>query len=115
MNEKKTIRMADGSRSDAFKPYREGHVDVTVSVPIEKFKTAYDFAVRQGWINEVMVLDGQWEQDDMRVAFATLTTVMNSVPLGIAEFTTMLLDTGCPDDVRDAVERFYEQPERGRA
>lgn len=108
MGNTKTIRMSDGTRSDDLKPYREGHVDVTVSVPVEKFENTLNDATTTGWIEPSIVAEEGWQEDDLRVALATFSAVMETLPMLTTDFTKMLLVTGCRNTVRDVVAREFD-------
>jgi|GEM_PF-3469345 len=115
MTKTKTIRMSDNSRSDDFQPYREGHVDVTVSVPVERFKEAYDELKEAGAFEQSIVEAEGWSEDDLRVGLAVLTTVMDDLPMLTTDFTKLVMATGCSSTVCDVVAREFGLVEREAA
>ena len=84
------------------------NVDVTVSVPVKHMIRSHEDMERKGILYRDLVDDAGWLEEDLRVALATLTTVMDSVPMLTSNFVELLLDTGCRNTVRDVVERHYK-------
>lgn len=115
MTNTKTIRMSDNSRSDDFQPYREGRVDVTVSVPVERFKRAYNYLKEAGAFDQGIVEAEGWSEDDLRVGLAVLTTVMDDLPMLTTDFTKLVMATGCSRTVCDVVAREFGLVEREAA
>lgn len=115
MTNTKTIRMSDNSRSDDFQPYREGRVDVTVSVPVDRFKAAYDELKLAGAFDQGIVEAEGWSEDDLRVGLAVLTTVMDNLPMLTTDFTNLVVATGCRNTVRDVVAREFDLIDRKAA
>lgn len=85
---------------------------MTVSVPVEKFEKVFDDAMATGWIEPGIVKEEGWQEDDLRVALATLSTVMETVPMLTTDFVNMLMATGCRNSVRDSVSREFDLVER---
>lgn len=112
MGNTETIRMSDNSRSHDFQPYREGHVDVTVSVPVERFKEAYDELKEAGAFEQSIVEAEGWSEDDLRVGLAVLTTVMDDLPMLTTDFTNLVMATGCRNTVCDVVASEFGLVER---
>lgn len=102
--QKKTVRMADGSRSDTFRPYREGYVDVTVSVPIEKFKSVYDSMVAEDHLHD-FALD-EYAEDDLRVLCAVFDTVSEKMPMHDCHKVNRLVATAC---CLNSVQEAFQQ------
>lgn len=106
------IELANGHLSDDHKIATTGTVPVTVTVPVERFAKSFDDAMATGWIEPSIVEEEGWHESDLRVALATLVTVMETVPMLTTDFVKMILATGCRNTVRHVVAREFDLVER---